>query len=121
MSISSAVKCTRVDVQIRSTTPDTVVDGLPGGGGMYAVTKAGKAGVAGGPSSPTQQSGFVLDGFPTTDAQVAALEKYLTGLDLNVEEKKKKEKASRIAPPPPPVCRTCSFLATIWFKDMYVF
>ncbi|KAH8962188.1 hypothetical protein BDL97_05G088400 [Sphagnum fallax] len=66
------------------------------------ITKAGKAGVAGGPSSPTQQSGFVLDGFPTTDAQAAALEKYLTGLDLNVEEKKKKEKASRIAPPPPP-------------------
>lgn len=119
MSISSAVKCTGVGVQIRSSTHDTVVNGL--GGGMYAVTKAGKAGVAGGPSSPTQQSGFVLDGFPTTDAQAAALEKYLTGLDLNVEEKKKKEKASRIAPPPPPVCRTCSFLATIWFKDMYVF
>ncbi len=87
---------------------------------MYSVKKPGKPGVAGGPSSPTQQSGFVLDGFPTTDAQAAALEKYLTGLDLNVEEKKKKEKASRIAPPPPPVCRTCSFLATIWFKDMYV-
>jgi hypothetical protein len=96
----------------------TVFGGAPP---TYAVTKAGKAGVAGGPSSPTQQSGFVLDGFPTTDAQAAALEKYLTGLDLNVEEKKKKEKASRIAPPPPPVCRTCSFLATIWFKDIYVF
>ncbi len=41
MSISSAVKFTGVGVQIRSSTPDTVVDGLLwfffwGGGGVFS-------------------------------------------------------------------------------------
>lgn len=42
MSISSAVKCTGVSVQIRSSTPDTVVDGLPGGGESMQLQKRGK-------------------------------------------------------------------------------
>jgi len=48
---------------------------------------------------PIQQTGFILDGFPQTKGQVAALEKCLTGLDFEAQEAKK-EKKSKIAPPP---------------------
>jgi hypothetical protein len=44
--------------------------------------------------------GYVLDGYPATKAQSVALERALTGLDLDAEEAWLAA-ASRIAPPPP--------------------
>lgn len=44
--------------------------------------------------------GYVLDGFPQNEAQAAALEKLLTGLDLESDEAFRNA-ASVIAPPPP--------------------
>lgn len=52
-----------------------------------------------------KQSGFILDGFPRSSGQAAALEKCLTGLDFEAQNAKK-ENASKIAPPPDPV-RKC--------------
>lgn len=51
-----------------------------------------------------QQTGFILDGFPQSRGQVAALEKCLTGLDFEARDAKK-AKASKIAPPPEPVSK----------------
>ena len=45
------------------------------------------------------ESGFVLQDFPQTGGQAAALEKCLTGFDLEAQ-KAKHAKASKIAPPP---------------------
>jgi hypothetical protein len=56
---------------------------------------AGAPPLAGGPGR-----GFVLDGFPATATQAAALERALTGLDLTAEAALV-EGASRLAPPPP--------------------
>ncbi|KAF5829801.1 hypothetical protein DUNSADRAFT_15464, partial [Dunaliella salina] len=44
--------------------------------------------------------GFIVDGFPRTEAQAVALERALTGLDLQAEQAVV-EQASRVAPPPP--------------------
>ena len=44
--------------------------------------------------------GYVLDGFPQNNAQAAALEKLLTGLDLESDQAFR-DAASVIAPPPP--------------------
>lgn len=46
-----------------------------------------------------RESGFVLQDFPQTGGQAAALEKCLTGFDLEAQ-KAKQSKASKIAPPP---------------------
>ena len=46
-----------------------------------------------------RKSGFVLQDFPQTGGQAAALEKCLTGFDLEAQ-KAKQSKASKIAPPP---------------------
>ena len=44
--------------------------------------------------------GYVLDGFPQNAAQASALEKLLTGLDLESDQAFR-DGASVIAPPPP--------------------
>ena len=43
--------------------------------------------------------GFILDGWPTTVGEAAALERELTGLDLQREEAIR-ARAPRLAPPP---------------------
>ncbi len=48
---------------------------------------------------PTKCQGFVLDGFPATEAQAMALERALTGLDLD-SEADLLQNASQVAPPP---------------------
>jgi hypothetical protein len=68
--------------------------GAGAGGGWPAASGQGPV-FPGGPGN-----GFVLDGFPATAAQAAALERALTGLDLEAEAGLL-ERASRLAPPPP--------------------
>lgn len=46
---------------------------------------------------PDLPRGFVIDGYPRTEADARALERALTGLDLEAEEKQKAER-SRLLP-----------------------
>lgn len=73
--------------------------------GVAAALAAGLGSAGPGPALPANLApgvpgrGFVLDGFPATEAQAVLLEKALTGLDLSAEQELL-QGASVIAPPP---------------------
>jgi hypothetical protein len=73
--------------------------------GVAAAMAAGLGSAAPGPALPANLAagvpgrGFVVDGFPATEAQAVLLEKALTGLDLSAEQELL-QGASLIVPPP---------------------